>query len=58
MIFESNKAYIREKPLDLERYAEACKLFEGTHCFRNFVKIDKKNPDPKDYIRQIKTISV
>ena len=58
MIFEKDYAHIRTTPLDIERYTEAVKLFEGTHCFRNFVTIDKNAVDPKGYIRTIFETSV
>jgi len=33
-------------------------LFEGRHCFRHFVKINKLEPDPFGYWRTINSIKV
>jgi tRNA U38,U39,U40 pseudouridine synthase TruA len=41
---------------DLKKFEEGCKVFEGTHCFRNYVKTKESFKDPLDYWRKIEVI--
>ncbi len=33
-------------------------MFEGTHFFKHFVKVNQSEPDPRGYIRHIDSIKV
>jgi tRNA pseudouridine(38-40) synthase len=41
------------RPFDKVKFASCLKMFEGRHCFSNFVKINNREPDPLGYYRTV-----
>lgn len=58
-VFYSDLAWIiYDRDFSVEKFRDACKVFEGHHSFKNFVKVDARDPDPLDYFRTIKNVDV
>lgn len=49
---------MRAGSFDVDKFIEGSRPFEGYHCFKNLVKINNREPDPKGYYRNINKVEV
>ena len=57
-LFREYKYFFFKNEMEINKMLYACKKLEGLHNFKNFCKIDKSQPEKKNYMRRIYSFDV